>query len=82
MSLSRVLENITEAGGMENFQKLSVIDIAPELNKNDIEVSIEGYKVGVLEVNKVRKAVSENQSLYSYLIQVGLPEEKTKQIIL
>jgi hypothetical protein len=78
MSLSRVVKKVMEAGGMENFTKLPVIDIAPELSKNDIEVSIDGHKVEILEVNRVREAASQNQTMFGYLIQVGLPEKKTE----
>ena len=79
MSLSAVVKKVTEAGGMENFRKLPVMDIAPELGKKDIMVSIDGQNVNVLELNKVREASGLHQSMFGYFIQVSLPEKKTEK---
>jgi hypothetical protein len=76
MSLTRTVKKVTEAGGMENLGKLPVIDIAPELTADDIQVTIDGQPVKVLQVNKVREAAGPNQYLFGYLIQVPLPEKK------
>ncbi len=76
MSLTRTVKAVTDAGGMENLGKLPVIDIAPELTADDIQVTIDGQPVKVLQVNKVREASSPSQYLFGYLIQVPLPEKK------
>jgi len=76
MSLSAAGKRIAEAGGLEQFQKLPVMDIAPELGKKDITVAIDGENVKILELNKVREAAGTGQSMFGYLIQVGLPEKK------
>jgi len=76
MSLSAVVKKVTEAGGMENFRHLPVMDIAPELGKKDIAVVIDGQSVNVLELNKVREAAGPHQSMFGYVIQVTLPEKK------
>jgi len=76
MSLSMTMTKIEEAGGMANFQKLPVIDIAPDLGKNDIKVSIDGQSANILDLNRVREAAGENQRMFGYLIQVTLPEKK------
>jgi hypothetical protein len=78
MSLSRVVKKVVAAGGMEKFNKLPVMDIAPELSKSDIQVSIDGQKVAVLEVNRIREAAGQNQTMFGYLIQVELPEKETE----
>ena len=75
MSLARTVKKITEAGGMENLGKLPMIDIAPELTADDIQVTINGQPVNVLQVNKVRETAGPNQYLFGYLIQVPLPEK-------
>ena len=76
MSLTRTVKKVTEAGGMENLGKLPVIDIAPELAADDIQVTIDGQPVKVLQVIKVREASGPGQYLFGYLIQVPLPERK------
>jgi hypothetical protein len=76
MSLSMTMAKIEEAGGMANFQKLPVIDIAPDLGRDDIEVIVDGQKVDILEVNRVREAAGPNQYMFGYLIQVTLPKKK------
>ncbi len=75
MSLMRTAKKVTEAGGMENMGKLPVIDIAPEFSADDIQVTIDGQPVKVLQINKVREAAGPNQCLFGYLIQVPLPEK-------
>jgi hypothetical protein len=77
MSLSMTMAKIKETGSMADFQKLPMIDIAPNFNKDDIKVAINGQKVGILETNRVREAVGENQYMFGYLIQVKLPEKKS-----
>jgi hypothetical protein len=52
---------------------LSIIDIAPNLAKDDIEVIIDDQTMKILEVNKVREAAGGNQSIYGYLIQTTIP---------
>jgi hypothetical protein len=76
MSLTRVTKKVVEAGGMENLGKLPVIDIAPELSVADIQVTIDGQPVKVLQVNRVREASGPDQYLFGYLVQVPLPEMK------
>ena len=76
MSLTRAARAVQDAGGMENLGKLPVIDIAPELTADDIQVAIDGQPVKILQMNKVREAGGPNQYLFGYLIQVTLPERK------
>jgi len=76
MSLSLVMKKIAEAGGMEKLSTLPVIDIAPKLGKDDIEATIDGQRVEILEVNQVREATGKDQYMVGYLIQVTLPEKR------
>ena len=76
MSLTRTVKKVTEAGGMENLSKLPVMDIAPELAVDDIQVTIDGQPVKVFQVDRVREASGPNQYLFAYVIQVGPPEKK------
>ena len=77
MSLLKVAAELKAVGSMDSMNKLPVLDIAPTLHKKGIEVTINGQKVPVLELNKVREACSPNQTMVGYLIQVGLPAIKT-----
>ncbi|WP_425448833.1 carboxypeptidase-like regulatory domain-containing protein [Dethiothermospora halolimnae] len=76
MSLKKAKE--LEESGICNFKKKSVadsvelIDICPELTKNDIEVFINNKKVEVFQINRVKEYGGENKYIYSYLIHVGL----------
>ena len=79
MSLSLAKAEIEEAGGMDKLKELPVIDIAPKLGKNDIEVAVDGQCVEILEVNQVREATGKTQYMVGYLIQVTLPEKKTEK---
>jgi len=79
MSLSMATDKIKEVGGTENLGKLPVIDIAPELQKDDIQVIIDNQEVKILEMNRVREASGRNQYMFGYLIQVTLPEKKSEQ---
>jgi len=74
MSLGMTIAVVTKAGGMEGLGKLPVIDIAPELAAKDIEVRVDGERVDVHEVNRVREAGGPTQVLFGYLIQVALPK--------
>lgn len=82
MSLKRAKE--LEKSGAINFKEksvedsLEVIDICPELTKNDVEVHINNEKVEVFEVNKVKEYGGKNQYMYSYLVHVGLKKETNK----
>jgi hypothetical protein len=77
MSLSMTTAKIKEAGSMSDFQKLPVMDIAPDLGTDDIEVSIDEQRVKILQINRVREAAGENQHMFGYLVQVSLPEEES-----
>jgi len=78
MSLTKIGAKITEAGGMENFQKLPHMDIAPELAARDIAVTIDGQAVKILEVNKVREAAGPDQDMIGYVIQTDLPAKEAE----
>jgi hypothetical protein len=77
MSLSRTIKAIQAAGGMENLGKLKAIDIAPELTVDDIQVTVDGQAVAILQLNKVREASGPDQSLIGYVVQVPLPQKET-----
>lgn len=76
MSFVKVVQRVTEAGGMEGLQKLPVIDIAPELREADIELTIDGKPAKILRINKVKEATGPSQYMFGYLIQTPLPEKR------
>ena len=78
MSLTIVKDQVAKAGSLEEFNKLPILNIAPELNKKDIRVVIDGEEVALLEMNKVRESAGPGQFMYGYLIQVELPKKKTE----
>jgi len=55
----------------------NVLDISPELTKDDIRVEINGETVDVLEINKVTEFAGEGQSIFAYLVQTGVPAHNT-----
>lgn len=61
----------------DELKSLKVIDIAPKLTKDDVDVTIDKQLVKVLELSVVREAVGEDQSIYGYVIQTSLPEQQT-----
>ena len=77
MSLTKIIRKITEAGGMESFQKLPHLDMAPDLAAKDITVTIDGQAVNVIMVNKVLEAAGPGQDMIGYLIQTELPAKKS-----
>jgi hypothetical protein len=77
MSFVKVVQKVTEAGGMEGLQKLPVIDIAPELSEAGIELSIDGKPAKVLQINKVREATGLAQYMFGYILQTPLPERRS-----
>jgi len=77
MSFVKVVQKVTEAGGMAALQKLPVIDIAPELDEAGIELTIDGKPARVLQINKVREATGLAQYMFGYVIQTPLPEKRT-----
>ena len=72
MSLKRALDQ----GGLEELRKMRVVDIAPDLTPEDIQVRIGEAPVPALEVNKVREAGPGGQAIFAYLIQTPLPEKR------
>jgi len=76
MSLTRVTKKVVAAGGLDGFNKLPLLDIAPELGPGDITVTIDGQTVSILRVNKVLEAVGPNQDMVGYVIQTELPKRK------
>lgn len=74
MSLVKTAATVMKAEGMEGLNKLPLIDISPDLEAGDIEVKVDGERVDVLRVNKVREASGPAQDMFAYLIQVSLPK--------
>ena len=53
----------------------SCIDISPHLEKDDIEVRINGKPTEILELNKVREYAGGANSIVAYLLQLTLPRK-------
>ena len=77
MSLTKVTKGVIAAGGMENFGKLPLLDMAPDLSPGDIIVTIDGQAVNILKVNRILEAAGPKQDMVGYVIQTELPERKT-----
>jgi hypothetical protein len=81
MSLSR----FNKAGGKRKLNSAPRVDIAPRLEAEDIQVSMNGEAVKVLKLNKVLEWAADGQEIWAYLLQAGLParrSEKTWKICL
>lgn len=72
MSLKRALAQ----GDLEALKKMELIDIAPDLSPENIQVRVGDERVSVLEVNKVREVWPNGQAIFAYLIQTPLPGRK------
>jgi hypothetical protein len=72
MSLKRVLDQ----GGLEAIRKMKLVDIAPDLSPENIQVRVGEEPVPALEVNKVREAGPNGQAIFAYLIQTRLPGKR------
>ena len=70
MSLKRALDK-----GIDAVRKEKVMDIAPELKKENIELKINDEPAKVLIVNKVRECAGSDQVIYAYLIQSEIPKK-------
>lgn len=69
MSLKRYLQK----GSSSNTEP--IIDISPNLSKEDIEVTINDQNVAVLELHKIFEQVIERpQKIIAYLMQVSTPD--------
>lgn len=79
MSLKRFLN----APEKLNDGNKKLVDISPNLNKDDIEVKINEQLVNILGVNRIIEKALDNHpsidSLIGYLIQVSIPEEEKRQ---
>ena len=60
---------------MEALKTKALIEIAPNLSENDIELQINGKSVDILEINRVREFGDKTQSIFGYLIQCELPKD-------
>lgn len=65
---------------------IAIIDICPVLSKEDMAISIDGQIVPVLTTNKILEYIGNAgegkkiQQMYSYLVQVGLPDNYQNDI--
>lgn len=75
MSLSRAMRVVADHG-MEALSELPILDIAPALTAEDIDVTIAGQPVEILEVNRIRESAGPGQAMFGYVIQVTLPAER------
>jgi len=55
----------------------NVLDISPDLTKDDIRVEINGETVDVLEINRITEFAGEEQSIFAYLVQTDVPAHNT-----
>lgn len=71
MSLKKV-----QASGMsrEEQEKQPLIDIAPNLTVEDVEIRINGEAVKILDVTKVKEFSSDGRAIYAYFVQPVLPD--------
>jgi len=76
MSLKRYIklqENTDETGN-------TVIDVSPDLHKDDINVNINGETAAIMGINRVIETAPDNiQKVVGYLIQTSFPEIDNKQ---
>jgi len=59
--------------GAKAVKKSEVIDISPNLSKDDIELKINGVPVDILELNRVKEYAGGVSSVIAYLVQSTMP---------
>lgn len=55
------------------MKESDVIDISPNLSKDDIELKINGTRVRILELNRVKEYAGGISSMVAYLVQSTMP---------
>lgn len=76
MSLKRV-QKFREGIGTGND---TILDVTPTLDKNDIDVTVDGQQVEIIGMNRVMEEVVEShQKVMGYLIQVSISGIEFKQ---
>jgi hypothetical protein len=55
------------------LRKSDIIDISPNLSKDDIEVRINKRPIGILELNRVKEYAGGIESIIAYLVHLALP---------
>jgi hypothetical protein len=68
------LKRSKKVGGEKALKKVDIIDISPDLSKDDIELRINGKPVKILELNRVLECAGSARSIIAYLIQTTLPK--------
>ena len=57
-----------------------VIDLSPDLNENDISVTLDGKSADILGINRMMEhAVESDQIVKGYLVQVSVPDIESNQ---
>jgi len=77
------LERFKKAGGKAILDASPFIDIAPKLSTNDVNVTINGEPVKILELNRVPErdiARPDTQEIWAYLMQTTLPKHQDDKI--
>lgn len=69
MSLKRC-KNLIKDGTIQG----GLIDAAPSLSKDDIEIKVNGTCAKIYRINVVKEAVSEDRYMHAYLLHIGLDE--------
>jgi len=79
MSLKRYMK-IQEVTELNNEE---ILDISPNLNENDINITIDGMTTEILGINRITEAaVGNSQKVIGYIIQTSFPEiEYSKEYI-
>ena len=81
MSLRRAKELSQRLGvgfpaSKNELKSLEVIDIAPKLTKEDIDVTVNNQPVEVFEINRLMEAIGEDQSMHAYVVQTSSPKRQ------
>jgi hypothetical protein len=71
MSLKRSLKKESS----NSPEEPTVIDISPDLSKDDIELRINDNPVSILEINRVKEYAGGIRSIIAYLLQLTMPRK-------
>jgi hypothetical protein len=68
------LRRFQAARGSKGLKKTGVIDLSPDLSKDDVELRIDGNPIRILELSRVNEYAGGIGSIIAYLVQSTLPK--------
>ncbi len=75
------LKRVQNQGGVDVVKKMKLVDIAPKILPDDIEIKINGVRSEILEISSVNESAGKGKQIISYLIQCALRKEYREEYL-